>query len=110
MVSSICMLQISGQIVFRVTFPTVYIGKFNRQISHDKNMGNKLNKCTNIDMKMHEYHEKLSTHELFNFKSNALENIVGKPRQRPSACVACRCSQGISTGLDQRQFAYNLQM
>ena len=63
------MLQISGQIVFRVTFPTVYIGKFNRQISHDKNMGNKLNKCTNIDMKMHEYHEKLSTHELFNFKS-----------------------------------------
>ena len=64
------MLQISGQIVFRVTFPTVYIGKFNRQISHDKNMGNKLNKCTNIDMKkMNEYHQILSTHELFNLKS-----------------------------------------
>ena len=66
---SICMLQISGQIVFRVTFPTVYIGKFNRQISHDNYMGNKINKCTNIDMKMHEYHEILSTYELFNFKS-----------------------------------------
>ena len=31
--------------------------------------------------------------------------ITGKPRQRPSACVACRCSQGV----DPKNFMFSLQ-